>query len=296
MRSTPSVYVGRFAPSPTGPLHLGSLLAAVGSYLDARAHGGRWLVRMEDLDRPRVVPGCADRILATLEHFGLTWDGPVMYQSRRTEAYEAALSQLRMQGLTFECSCSRRQLAAIEDGGYPGICRNGPVASGPTATRFRVDTAEVIEFDDRVQGPCRFELSSLGDVIIRRRDGIHAYQLAVVVDDAAQNVTHVVRGFDLLTSTPWQMAIQSALSIPHPRYAHLPVLVEPDGAKLSKSKRSVPVNCEAPGAVLTQILRLLNQDPPHELAAQKPSEILSWAVDHWRIAAFSRIQTLCVPN
>src|SRR5690348_15793083 len=177
-------YVGRFAPSPTGSLHLGSLVAALGSFLDARHRGGRWLLRMEDLDTPRVVPGCADTILRTLESFGLTWDGEVVWQSRRTDLYQAALADLRSRGLTFECSCSRRLRLENEDRGYPGTCRDKPVSpTASTATRFRVDEPTLI-LEDRFQGPCELSPRSLGDVVIRRRDGIFAYQLAVVVDDA----------------------------------------------------------------------------------------------------------------
>src|SRR5262245_58390033 len=190
-------YVGRFAPSPTGSLHLGSLVAALGSYLDARHHGGRWLLRMEDLDTPRVVPGCADAILRTLESFGLTWDGEVVWQSRRTELYRAATAQLNARGLTFEGSWPRRLRLENEDRGYPGTCRDNlsptTLVPGATATRFRIDDA-TLTFEDRFQGPCEIPLRSMGDVVIRRRDGIFAYQLAVVVDDADQGITDVVRG------------------------------------------------------------------------------------------------------
>ena len=206
-------YVGRFAPSPTGKLHLGSLVAAVGSYADARRHGGRWLVRMEDLDRPRVIRGAADEILRTLQTFCLQWDGPVEYQSERTEHYRQALEALTALGVTFECSCSRRERDG--EGGYPGTCRAGPTRSGPTATRFRVEDT-VVSVEDRLQGRCDFRLRERGDVIVRRRDGAFAYQLAVVVDDALQGVTDVVRGADLLDSTPWQIALQQALGLPAP--------------------------------------------------------------------------------
>ena len=239
----PRPYIGRFAPSPTGNLHLGSLLAAAGSYLDARHNGGRWLVRMEDLDTPRVDPGSAERILRTLEGFGLHWDGDVIYQSQRHDVYVAAVNQLESGGHTFQCSCSRRELAGNEDAGYPGTCRKGPTRIGiPTATRFRVADDRVVLFDDRVQGNCRFSTPELGDIVIKRKDGIIAYQLAVTVDDAAQHVSHVVRGVDLLPSTGWQIALQKALSLPSPRYAHLPLVVEKTREKLAKSRRSVPVD------------------------------------------------------
>ncbi|HVS77785.1 MAG TPA: glutamate--tRNA ligase family protein, partial [Steroidobacteraceae bacterium] len=174
-------------------MHLGSLLAAVGSFLDARCRGGRWLVRMEDLDRSRLVPGSADGILRTLEAFGLLWDGQVEYQSRRTALYAEALDSLRTRGLTFECSCSRRELAT-EESGYPGTCRQGPRKPGDTATRFRIDETQTLVFEDRFQGPIALDLARLGDPVVRRRDGIFSYQLAVIVDDARQGITDVVRG------------------------------------------------------------------------------------------------------
>jgi len=271
-------YVGRFAPSPTGALHLGSLVAALGSYLDARSRGGLWLVRMEDLDTARVIPGCADRILRTLESFGLTWDGTIEYQSARTDRYAHALERLRALGATFECSCPRR--ARDPESGYPGTCRGGPTRPGPTATRFRVDDS-VISFEDRAQGVCRFSLRERGDVIVRRRDGVFAYQLAVVVDDAEQGITDVVRGADLLDSTPWQLALQRALSLPNARHLHLPLIVEPTGAKLAKSRRSVALD-GATAAHLHTALGLLRQDPPAALKLEPSSVVLEWACAHWR--------------
>jgi glutamyl-Q tRNA(Asp) synthetase len=243
---------------------------------------------MEDLDRPRVVPGCAADILRALEAFGLWWDGEIEYQSRRTELYEQALATLGARGLTFACSCSRRSRAAP----YPGTCRNGPARPGPTALRFRVDGEATVRFEDRIQGLCEFALRELGDVVVRRRDGVHAYQLAVVVDDAAQGVTSAVRGADLLASTAWQIALSQALSLPVLSYAHLPVVVEPDGAKLAKSRRSVPVDPLDPGAWLIRALELLRQDPPAELAHEPPSSVLRWAIDHWKIGRLSRIRTV----
>src|SRR6516165_3206989 len=271
-------YVGRFAPSPTGSLHLGSLVAALGSYADARSRGGRWLVRMEDLDRARVRSGAADRILRTLETFGLQWDGRIEYQSERTEHYRQALEALTARGATFECSCSRRE--HDRDSGYPGTCRAGPTRSGPTAVRFRVEDV-VVSVDDRLQGRCDFRLRERGDVIVRRRDGAFAYQLAVVVDDAVQGVTDVVRGADLLDSTPWQIALQQALGYPTPRYAHLPLVTEPEGGKLAKSKRSVPIDPASAGRQLYHALRLLRQDPPAALESEPAPVILEWACGSW---------------
>lgn len=288
-----SPYVGRFAPSPTGDLHLGSLLAAVGSYLDARHHGGLWLLRVEDLDTPRVVPGSADRILRTLEGFGLHWDGPVTYQSHRIPLYRDALDRLEAQGQTFECSCSRRELSGVEDTGYPGTCRNGPARTGvPTATRFRVGDRSVVLFDDRVQGPCRFEQCELGDFVIKRKDEIIAYQLAVAVDDGAQHVSDVVRGADLLPCTAWQIALQRALALPSPAYAHLPLVVGPEREKLGKSRYSVPVAPEHATAYLTTVLRMLNHPPPPDLQHDSPGRLLAWAARNWNISAFAGLRSV----
>ena len=261
-------------------MHLGSLLAAVGSFIDARSRGGRWLVRMEDLDRARVVPGSADEMLRTLEAFGLLWDGDVEYQSRRTHLYAEALESLRAAGRTFECSCSRRQLNA-EDSGYPGSCREGPRRPGNTAIRFRVDERESIFFDDRFQGRVALAMGKLGDVIVRRRDRVFAYQLAVVVDDALQNITDVVRGADLLESTGWQIALQSALGLQTPRYAHLPLLLEHDGAKLAKSRRSAALDVDRAGTQMLSVLRLLGLSPPADLASAAPTTLLQWALTSW---------------
>jgi glutamyl-Q tRNA(Asp) synthetase len=290
--------LGRFAPSPTGPLHLGSLLAATGSYLDARAVGGRWLVRMEDLDTARVIPGCADTQLRTLETLGFEWDGDVVYQSNRLEAYRAALAELAARGRTYRCSCSRKDLAGDgqEGGGYPGTCRNGPTRSGPTAVRFRVSEAR-IQFDDAYLGSPEFDLAGRGDFVVERRDGIPSYQLAVVVDDAWQGVTRVVRGADLLSSTPWQIDLQRALRLPTPSYGHLPLVVEPDGSKLSKSRRAVPIDASlwnrgpidptAVSRVLTSTLTLLSQRPPPDLVHSSIKDVWNWAIAHWRPQALA---------
>lgn len=280
---TPSAggYVGRFAPSPTGELHLGSLVAALGSYLDARHNNGRWLVRMEDLDRSRTLPGCSDRILRTLELFGLLWDGEVEYQSRRSERYASALETLKSRNLTFECSCSRRQLSSTGGTGYPGTCRSGPARPGPTATRLRVPDGSV-QFTDELQGPCEFELRALGDPVVRRRDGVASYQLAVVVDDAQQGVTHVVRGADLLDSTAWQITLQRALGLATPRYAHLPLILEPQRGKLAKSRHSLAIAAAPPTPQLIAALQLLQHPPPAEAAHASIRELLAWATNSWQ--------------
>jgi len=281
---------GRFAPSPTGPLHLGSLVAAVGSWLFARSAGGRWLVRMEDLDTPRVVPGAADGILRTLERYGLTWDGEVVAQSARLALYADALATLRTRGLAFDCACSRAELAraasapsardAVDADGvvYPGTCRAGlPPGRAPRSTRFRV-TEGTIAFVDRIHGAIAEEPSrTVGDFVVERADGPFAYQLAVVVDDAAQGVTEVVRGADLLSSTARQIALQRALGLPTPSYAHLPLVVAPDGGKLSKREAALPLPDLHESRVretLALALRLLGQEP----ADGPPPEMLAGAL------------------
>jgi glutamyl-Q tRNA(Asp) synthetase len=243
-----NMLIGRFAPSPTGPLHLGSLVAAAGSWLFARRAGGRWLVRMEDIDTPRVVPGSAEEILAALVRYGFDWDGEVVWQSRRTALYESALASLRERGFVYDCACSRADLqrAASAPLGaepvYPGTCRDGlPPGKSARAIRFRVPN-EVIGFDDLVLGHVEEHVGErTGDFVVRRADGLYAYQLAVVVDDADQGVTQVVRGADLLTSTPRQIALQRALGYPTPEYAHLPLVVNPDGSKLGKRDGALPL-------------------------------------------------------
>lgn len=236
---------GRFAPSPTGPLHLGSLAAAVGSWLSARAAGVPWLVRIEDIDTPRVVPGSAEEILAALRRYSLDWDGDVVWQSRRTSIYEEALQELRAKNLVYDCGCSRADLQRAasaplgRESVYPGTCRNGiPAGKVARAIRFRVPEGS-IAFEDAILG--RVEADVGGDFVVRRADGLFAYQLAVVVDDAQQGVTQVVRGADLLESTPRQIALQRALGYPTPSYAHLPLVVNPDGSKLSKREGALPL-------------------------------------------------------
>ena len=286
-------YVGRFAPSPTGRLHPGSLFAATASYLEARSRGGRWLLRIEDLDTPRIVAGSAEHIQRTLLALGLEWDGPVVFQSQRTAAYIAAQAELQAAGRLYACSCSRRQ---IEDGGaqgvYPGTCRKGPQQAGSTALRFRIDDAAVIQLDDRLQGDRKFQLRDLGDPVVRRRDGLFAYQLAVVVDDAAAGVTDVVRGTDLLASTGWQLALQAALGLPTPTYLHLPLLVDGDGRKLSKSLDADPIDGSDSGRWLVQALRLLRQSPPPALELEPKERIWDWAVAQWNPAAMRGLAAL----
>jgi glutamyl-Q tRNA(Asp) synthetase len=290
--------VTRFAPSPTGSLHLGSLLAAVGSYLDARTQSARWLVRIEDLDTPRVIPGCADEILRTLEVFGFEWDGDILYQSTRREAYREAIARLQAQGRIFECSCSRKQLAGAggEDApGYPGTCRHGPTRPGPTARRFRVSDSAA-RFTDLFQGEQIFDLRHCGDVVVERRDGIASYQLAVVVDDEYQGISRVVRGADLLSSTPWQIDLQDALSFARPIYGHLPLVVEQDGAKLSKSSHAIALDPSQVAKGLTEALTLLSQSPPADLALFSLRDVWKWAFEHWNPQALVGRTTVRCPR
>ncbi|HEY0158714.1 MAG TPA: tRNA glutamyl-Q(34) synthetase GluQRS [Thermoanaerobaculia bacterium] len=239
---------GRFAPSPTGPLHVGSLVAAVASWLFARRANGRWLVRIEDIDTPRVVPGSAEEILAALQRYGLEWDGEIVWQSRRTALYEDALRRLREGGFVYDCACSRAELqrAASAPLGaepvYPGFCRDGlPAGKSARAVRFRAP-AETIAFDDLLRGRIEEQVSArTGDFVVRRADGLFAYQLAVVVDDAEQGVTQVVRGADLLDSTARQIALQRALGYPTPEYAHVPLVYSADGTKLGKRDGALPL-------------------------------------------------------
>ncbi|OOG26181.1 tRNA glutamyl-Q(34) synthetase GluQRS [Thioalkalivibrio denitrificans] len=275
-------YIGRFAPSPTGPLHFGSLVAAVASWLDARRHGGRWLVRMEDLDPPREVPGAADAILRSLEAFGLHWDGPVLYQSTRGEAYEAALLQLGKAGHAFDCGCSRREVAqaglpGLDGPIYPGTCRGGlPPGKRARAARLRTEPG-IIEFADRVQGVVAQDVArEVGDFVIRRADGYFAYQLAVVVDDAFQGITHVVRGLDLLDSTPRQILLQRLLGLPTPHYLHHPLVLTPEGEKLSKQTGAPPVDMSDPVPALIRALEFLGEPVPENASAGPPEAILHW--------------------
>jgi glutamyl-Q tRNA(Asp) synthetase len=287
---------GRFAPSPTGPLHFGSLLAAVGSYCLARQAGGRWLLRIEDLDAPRTVPGAADQQMRTLEAFGFEWDGEVVWQSRRREAYEDALEHLRSREVVFGCGCSRREILASaphpgEEGPiYPGTCRTALPVDAPRAVRLRVaDTP--ITFTDAVFGTIQQHLSSaVGDFVLRRADGLFAYQLAVVVDDADAGITQVVRGADLLTSTPRQIFLQQCLNLSQPDYLHLPLAFAPNGEKISKRNGAVSLRPGAEGSYLVQALHFLGQPVPLDLSGGPAAEILRWAVRYFDVRCIPRQQ------
>ncbi len=322
-------YRGRFAPSPTGPLHFGSLVAAVGSYLEAKGRGGQWLVRMEDLDPPREQAGAAERILHALVACGMEWDGKPIFQSRRSEAYRAALARLEAQGLVYPCACTRREIAdsilafapvcaagsahraarfrasgnGVEGEGrpdgaliYPGTCRNG-LAPGktPRATRIRVG-GTVVELEDAVQGKvCQDLAAEVGDFVLLRADGLYAYQLAVVVDDAEQGITDVVRGADLLDSTPRQIYLQRLLDLPPPRYMHLPVAVNTAGEKLSKQTLAAAVDECNPVPALVQVMDFLGQAPPAQLRRAPLAEFWRWALAHWDAKHIPRQRSLPAP-
>jgi glutamyl-Q tRNA(Asp) synthetase len=253
------------------------VLAALGSWLDARANRGKWLVRMEDLDRPRTVAGAADAILRTLESLGLSSDEPVLWQTTRGEAYSAALARLRESGVLYRCTCSRTEISGV----YSGHCRRHPAAEGPAAWRLKLPADAQISFEDLFQGPQSFGTGALGDPVLCRRDGIAAYQLAVVVDDAFQGISHVIRGADLLDSTAWQIAVYDALGLPQPRFGHLPLVTEPDAGKLSKSRGARAVAGWAPGEALERTLGMLGCDPPAGLRHEPVDRILDWAVARW---------------
>jgi glutamyl-Q tRNA(Asp) synthetase len=288
MKRQTSSACGRFAPSPTGPLHFGSLVAALGSCLEARARGGRWLVRMEDVDQPRCKPEHANAILATLEAFGFEWDGAVMVQSTRTKRYREVFEQLKFLGSVYPCGCTRSELAHAPPGidgapVYPGTCRSG-LAAGRSARAWRLQLEGEITFDDLVQGRQRQRLPrDVGDCVLLRADGLFAYQLAVVVDDADQGVDHVVRGADLIDSTPRQIFLQRVLGLPTPTYAHLPVAVDTIGAKLSKQTLAAPVDARDPAPALFAAATFLGQNPPPELRRLASADFWRWAPAHWNL-------------
>lgn len=290
---------GRFAPSPTGPLHFGSLVAATGSYLEARSRGGEWLLRMEDVDAPRCSAAAATAILRGLEAFGFEWDGAPVWQSRRGEAYAEALEALKRAGQVFPCACTRRELAdslLAPDGAaiYPGTCRAGlPAGREARAWRLRVGDAR-LGFDDAIQGRIDSDLAGdAGDFVLRRADGLFAYQLAVVVDDAESGVTYVVRGADLLLSTARQIHLQRCLGFPTPAYAHLPVALNAVGEKLSKQTLASPLDLERPSVTLAAALAFLGQEPPADLAAAGVAGVWSWARANWRLERVPRGPSPC---
>ncbi len=292
-------YTGRFAPSPTGPLHFGSLLAAVASYLEARTRGGRWLVRIEDIDPPRQQRGADRLIIDALQRYGFEWDGEVSYQSQSSKLHEAARDRLIDAGLAYPCTCSRKMLADAPRGPlgsvYPGTCRNGS-SGAEAAIRLRTN-AEAVEFADRLQGPHRQCLEpESGDFIVYRRDGLVAYHLAVVVDDHKHGVTDIVRGMDLMDSTPRQIWLQRCLGYATPGYAHIPVVVHPDGSKLSKLTGAPPIPTVEVRPTLTAALAALKQDPPGALAEASLDGIWTWAMENWNLAALAGLETVADPS
>ncbi|GAB2790096.1 tRNA glutamyl-Q(34) synthetase GluQRS [Halomonas shantousis] len=280
------LYQGRFAPTPSGPLHFGSLVAALGSYLDARHANGHWRLRIEDIDPPRCPPGATDTILRQLEAFGLHWDGEIRYQSLRSDAYQAALERLIASDMAYPCSCSRKEWREYTT--YPGWCREGIChRDRPLAWRLRSDKGRrPVRWVDRLFGEQCFDPATLGDVVLKRKDGLWAYQLAVVVDDGDQGITDVVRGADLLDNTPWQRQLQEALGLPEPRYLHLPLMLGADGQKLSKQNLApaLPTRDEQVRPLLHKALEALDQAPPASLSRASVREQLEAAVANWRVA------------
>ncbi len=284
-----SRYIGRYAPSPTGPLHFGTLVAAVGSYLQAKSRQGQWLMRIEDVDITRSVTGAADDMLRSFERFGFEWDGEVIYQSQRTEHYEQALATLTGKNRVYPCTCSRKQIAddsseGVSTGIYNGKCRSRSLPLNVEhALRLRAgDTA--ITFEDLVMGRHSQQLDTeCGDFVIKRRDGLFAYQLAVVVDDALQGVTEVVRGTDLLDSTPRQIYLQQQLGYAQPDYLHLPLVMDETGQKLGKSTGAAALDSSQPVKSLLAALKHLGQQPPAELQATELKSFWQWAIEHWKL-------------
>jgi len=279
-------YTGRFAPSPTGELHFGSLLAALASYLDARAHRGRWLLRIEDIDPPREQPGVKTRFPEILQTFGLHWDGEISFQSQRLDFYRAALEQLLDNDQAYPCGCSRKQLL-LRSGSpiYDRHCASKPTSEADAPAAVRADCgplSHISRFDDLIQGPQAVAMREIGDFVIFRKDGLFAYQLAVVVDDYLQGINHVVRGSDLLDETHRQLRLQQLLGYPHPAYAHIPVASNAAGQKLSKQTYAQPLDCKHPQPQLIAALRFLGQQPPAELVDCSVCDIVQWSVRHWR--------------
>ena len=292
--SSQTTYRGRFAPSPTGLLHFGSLVAATASYLQAKCRGGQWLVRIDDIDPPREHKGASDHILKTLEDFGFEWDENVYYQSSRADDYKDAINQLLKNKLAYPCSCSRKsilkEIGQEKNHGeiiYPGICRSGPKVSSNNindlSTRLRC-TEESILFYDVIQGKQETNLEkSVGDFILQRRDGCFSYQLASGIDDAEQNITEVVRGADLLSSTYCQLRVQQVLNLPSPQYCHLPVAVDDKGKKLSKQSYAQPIDVKNSVQLLYKTLKFLGQMPPIQLMDTSQEDIWHWAIQHWQL-------------
>lgn len=284
-------YIGRFAPSPSGPLHFGSLIAALASYLDARANQGQWLLRMEDLDPSREPPQAAKQILKALEAFGLHWDGQVLYQSSRLAAYRDALQRLQQGDYLYACDCTRQQIQAI-GGVYDNRCRSRKDVPQDCALRVKV-TDRTVHFEDQIQGATQQQLlRECGDFVLLRKDGLFAYQLAVVVDDAFQNISTVVRGSDLLDSTPRQIFLQQCLGFKSPHYAHFPVAVNEENQKLSKQHFATPLDHTKPLPALLRALRFLGQSVTSDMAQEDIASVLQWAIAHWDIQVVPKLANI----
>ncbi|GGY80074.1 glutamyl-Q tRNA(Asp) synthetase [Cellvibrio zantedeschiae] len=301
--STQSGYIGRFAPSPTGPLHFGSLVSALASYLDAHHNGGKWLVRMEDLDPPREQAGAADAILRCLEDYGLGWDDSVIYQSQRWDLYEAYLSRLRQQNLLYPCDCTRQDLQAM-GGIYNGRCRSRhPDINQPHAQRLKLYDlptgffqSDELRFTDLIQGEQTQNLrTQAGDQILKRKDGLYAYQLAVVVDDIEQGITHIIRGSDLLDVTARQIFLFQLLSAPVPKFGHVTLASQSNGQKLSKQNLAPALELKDAGTNLWLALAFLGQKPPQELYGATSKELLSWGKNNWQLPAIKGLSAIYSP-
>ena len=290
-------FVGRFAPSPSGPLHFGSLVCALASYLDVKIHGGQWLVRIEDLDPPREISGASQHILNQLEAHGLCWDGQVLYQSHRLQAYAEALTFLTDKHLAYHCQCNRKRISEL-NGVYDNRCRTRGLDAQNHATRLALhDHIGVVTFEDQIMGHISQNIcSAVGDFIIQRRDKLFSYQLAVTVDDAFQGVTRVVRGTDLLDSTPRQIYMQQCLGYKQPSYAHVPIAVTKDGQKLSKQNLAAGLAPGNESLNLWVALDWLKQSPPNYLRVLAPAEIISWATENWDQSKLPATLKVPAPN
>ena len=287
-----SGYIGRFAPTPSGPLHFGSIIAALGSYLQARKHQGKWLVRIEDIDQPRTKPGAEKQILKQLERLGMNWDDRILSQSKRTTLYQSALEKLDSESLVFPCSCTRKEILSNP---YPGTCRKSPVTIKTNPSYRLITNNSLISIKDRLQGVYSQRLETdVGDFIIKRADGLFAYHLAVVVDDAEQGVTEIVRGNDLLDSTPRQVYLQRLLGLPTPAYLHLPLAIDSAGNKLSKANEAEAANTNDPVVTLLQALSFLGQNPPTQLSSSTVESVLEWAIKNWDIKKLPKNKTIII--
>ena len=286
------LYIGRFAPSPTGPLHFGSLYTALASFLQARSKQGLWLLRIDDLDTPRNIKGATDSILKTLDIFGLHWDGCVFYQNQLIDIYHDFLDKLLKEKLIYPCTCSRKILTDV----YSGLCREKQVVpQSPYSYRLKTDN-RIISFNDELQGLILYDIAVHGDFILKRKDQVIAYQFAVVIDDNRQRINHVVRGYDLLDSTPRQIYLQQLLGFETPHYMHVPVIIDEQGYKLSKQTLATAVDQKYPHKVIYELLTLLKQKPPTELQQASADEMLNWGIEHWNPMLLENCKTITRPS